>query len=132
MPPEMVDFSFNHLYVCQEKEKSIITTETEIKFPASSCLTSKSVNLLGKYNLTLNDKLLELNGDQNGRIILKITNGLSIKGTNYPSGVHLTNQNMGSVFNKGLIAVTLEEETRIILLSLKHIENEALELIKPS
>ena len=90
------------------------------------------MNLLGKYNLTLNDKLLELNGDQNGRIILKITNGLSIKGTNYPRGVHLTNQNMGSVFNKGLIAVTLEEESRIILLSLKHIENEALELIKPS
>ena len=123
---------FNITYRINEKEKSIITTETEIKFPASSCLTSKSVNLLGKYNLTLNDKLLELNGDQNGRIILKITNGLSIKGTNYPSGIHLTNQNMGSVFNKGLIAVTLEEESRIILLSLKHIENEALELIKPS
>ncbi|MDA8997083.1 hypothetical protein N9J08_01950 [Hellea sp.] len=70
--------------------------------------------------------------DDLGRIILKITNGLSIKGTNYPSGIHLTNQNMGSVFNKGLIAVTLEEESRIILLSLKHIENEALELIKPS
>ena len=123
---------FNITYRINEKEMSIITTETEIEFPASSCLTSKSVNLLGKYNLTLNDKLLELNGDQNGRIILKITNGLSIKGTNYPSGVYLTNQNMGSVFNKGLIAVTLEEESRIILLSLKHIENEALELIKPS
>lgn len=123
---------FQIIYDINEKDRSLITTEKEIKSSVSNCLTSKDVNLLGKYNLTLNDKLLELNGNKNNIIRLKISDGLSIRGTNYPSGVHLTNQNMGSVFNKGLIAVTLENESRVILLSLKYFENKALELIKSS
>jgi hypothetical protein len=123
---------FQIIYDTNEKDRSLITTEKEIKSSASNCLTSKDVNLLGEYNLTLNDKLLEINGNKNNIIKLKISDGLSIRGTNYPSGVHLTNQNMGSVFNKGLIAVTLENENRVILLSLKYFENKALELIKSS
>lgn len=123
---------FQIIYDINEKDRSLITTEKEIKSSVSNCLTSKDVNLLGEYNLTLNDKLLELNGKKNNSIKLKISDGLSIRGTNYPSGVHLTNQNMGSVFNKGLIAVTLENESRVILLSLEYFENKALELIKSS
>ena len=123
---------FQIIYDINEKDRSLITTEKEIKSSVSNCLTSKDVILLGEYNLTLNDKLLELNGKKNNSIKLKISDGLSIRGTNYPSGVHLTNQNMGSVFNKGLIAVTLENESRVILLSLEYFENKALELIKSS
>ena len=123
---------FQIIYDINEKDRSLITTEKEIKSSVSNCLTSKDVILLGEYNLTLNDKLLELNGNKNNIIRLKISDGLSIRGTNYPSGVHLTNQNMGSVFNKGLIAVTLENESRVILLSLEYFENKALELIKSS
>ncbi|MDG2361651.1 MAG: hypothetical protein P8L81_04765 [Hellea sp.] len=123
---------FQIIYNINEKDRSLITSETEIVSPVSSCLTSKGLNLLGEYDLTLNDKLLEINGNKNDSITLKISDGLSIRGTNYPSGVYLTNQNMGSVFNKGLIAVTLEKESRVILLSLKYFENKVLELIKPS
>jgi len=39
---------------------------------------------------------------------------------------------MGSVFNEGLIAVSIKEENRIILLSLNYVKNEVIKLLNPS
>ena len=95
-------------------------------------MTKIKVNLLDEYNLTLNEGLLLLNDNQRNLITLTIRDGLSIKGTSNPAGIYLVDQNMGNVFNEGLIAVSIKEENRIILLSLNYVKNEVIKLLNPS
>ena len=124
--------SYQINYNINEKTKSIITTETKIKSSPVSCLAKIKVNLLDEYNLTLNEGLLLLNDNQRNLITLTISDGLSIKGTINPAGIYLVDHNMGSVFNEGLIAVSIKEENRIILLSLNYVKNEVIKLLNPS
>ncbi len=55
---------------------------------------------------------------------LKITNGLSVNGTDAPDFVALTDAAMGSVFNNGLLVVGDTKDDRIILISLEYILRE--------
>ena len=132
MQSKITDQSYQINYNINEKTKSIITTETKIKSSPVSCLAKIKVNLLDEYNLTLNEGLLLLNDNQRNLITLTIRDGLSIKGTSNPAGIYLVDHNMGSVFNEGLIAVSIKEENRIILLSLNYVKNEVIKLLNPS
>jgi len=53
-------------------------------------------------------------------ISVKITNGLSIGGIKTAGFVTMTNANMGSVFNEGVILVADENEGRLVLISLAY------------
>lgn len=57
-------------------------------------------------------------------ISVKITNGLSIGGIKTTGFVTVTNVNMGSVFNEGLILVAEKDEGRLVLISLAYALNE--------
>jgi len=51
---------------------------------------------------------------------VEITNGLSIGGINDAGFVTVTNTNMGSVFNEGVIVIADENEGRLVLISLAY------------
>ena len=63
-------------------------------------------------NLTLSDGQKDLS--------VEITNGLSIGGIETAGFVTVTNANMGSVFNEGVILVADENEGRLVLISLAY------------
>ncbi len=85
------------------------------------CETDSALKLGENYILMPNSESAHLtlsNGKK--ELSVEITNGLSIGGIETAGFVTVTNTNMGSVFNEGVIVVADENEGRLVLISLAY------------
>ena len=89
------------------------------------CAAHKTLELGAGYSLKPDNDLkrLTLSKDK-ADLSVEITNGLSIAGVKNAGFVTVTNANMGSVFNEGVMLVAEKDEGRLVLISRSYVLNE--------
>lgn len=85
------------------------------------CEVNNALTLAIDYKLKVDNEspYLTLSNNQKD-LSVEITNGLSIGGINTAGFVTVTNANMGSVFNEGVILVADKDNGRLVLISLAY------------
>jgi len=85
------------------------------------CKANSALNLGPDYTLKPNNESAHLTLSKGEKdLSAEITNGLSIGGIETAGFVTVTNANMGSVFNEGVILVADENQGRLVLISLAY------------
>lgn len=82
------------------------------------CSADKTLKLGASYTLKPDNNSTHLTlSKDNVELTVKITNGLSIRGIKNAGFVTVTNANMGSVFNEGVMLIAERDQGRLVLIS---------------
>lgn len=101
------------------QETSLFVYEVEpVSIEPSLCDQSQGLKLDDEYifNQNTNSEYLSLDKDE-VNLTVAISNGLSIGGIQSPGFVTVTSNNMGSVFNEGVLLVAEKDKGRLVLVS---------------
>ena len=104
------------------EDTSVTINEAELHSGDTNlCEANNALTLTQDYTLEPDNESahLTLSNDEKD-LSVEITNGLSIGGIETAGFVTVTNANMGSVFNEGVILVADENEGRLVLISLAY------------
>lgn len=104
------------------EDTSLTINEAEVQSGETNlCDANNALTLTQDYTLEPDNESahLTLSNDEKD-FSVEITNGLSIGGIETAGFVTVTNANMGSVFNEGVILVADENEGRLVLISLAY------------
>jgi len=113
---------FLKLDIFEESSITLTQSKKEAKALSSNpCTANNTLKLDDTYSLRPDMPSAHLTLSKGSKdMTMEITNGLSIGGIKEAGFVTVTNANMGSVFNEGVLLVADETEGRLVLISLAY------------